>query len=619
MLCSAHFAYACADRLLCLLGFANTTHALHVRSAIIVAVSSLAGGGSSSGSGEALKATGGASTKAVAAVPGSDCTCKFPFVYKGVTYKGCTKSDHDQAWCSTSVGAENQYNGQWENCKGCDDTGTTIGNCDCKFPFIYEGTEYKQCTAIDHTEPWCATQTNAKGVYIDGKWENCGSCDHKGNDIAGWNPAAKTGDCECIFPFTYPKTGKKYTSCTADDHTEPWCATKVDSEGTYVGEWANCNDCKKGGTAVSTCDCKFPFLYKGITYKGCTKADHTEPWCATKLGADGHYQGVWENCKSCNATGSTIGNCDCKFPFSYKGKVYNQCSTADHTQPWCATAVNSKGVYVDGQWENCGSCDHKGKDIAGWNPAKSTTACDCKFPFYYPTTKKTYIKCTSDQHTEPWCATAVDSKGVYIGEWENCKDCKQGGKAVSTCDCKFPFVYKGVTYKGCTKSDHTEAWCATKLGADRHYQGVWENCKSCNASSTTIGTCECKFPFTHKGVTYNQCATVGTSATGAAHTQPWCATAVNSKGVYIEGKWENCGSCDHKGKDIAGWNPKKATTACECVFPFYYPKTKKTYKACTADDHTEAWCATQVDSKGAYIGEWENCKDCKKTGPPPPP
>ena len=33
--------------------------------------------------------------------------CKFPFIYKNVTYKSCTKKDYDKFWCATTVNATN--------------------------------------------------------------------------------------------------------------------------------------------------------------------------------------------------------------------------------------------------------------------------------------------------------------------------------------------------------------------------------------------------------------------------------------------------------------------------------------------------------------------------------
>ena len=44
----------------------------------------------------------------------------------------------------------------------------------CVFPFTYDGIPYNHCThAGGEGKPWCATQTNAQGGYIDGKWGYC--------------------------------------------------------------------------------------------------------------------------------------------------------------------------------------------------------------------------------------------------------------------------------------------------------------------------------------------------------------------------------------------------------------------------------------------------------------
>ena len=52
----------------------------------------------------------------------------------------------------------------------------------------------------------------------------------------------------CVFPFTYK--GKKYTKCTADDHTQEWCSTTA----TYSNKWGNCN-CD-GAVCLLTHKCK---------------------------------------------------------------------------------------------------------------------------------------------------------------------------------------------------------------------------------------------------------------------------------------------------------------------------------------------------------------------------
>ena len=53
---------------------------------------------------------------------------------------------------------------------------------------------------------------------------------------------------KCIFPWTYPKTGKTYDGCTSDDSFwgDKWCPTKLNDKGEFVDssnnddEWAYC-------------------------------------------------------------------------------------------------------------------------------------------------------------------------------------------------------------------------------------------------------------------------------------------------------------------------------------------------------------------------------------------
>merc|ERR1712183_58207 len=43
--------------------------------------------------------------------------CIFPFTYKGVTYKTCTKADSELAWCATEVHPSGKVvNNKWEDC-----------------------------------------------------------------------------------------------------------------------------------------------------------------------------------------------------------------------------------------------------------------------------------------------------------------------------------------------------------------------------------------------------------------------------------------------------------------------------------------------------------------------
>ena len=52
---------------------------------------------------------------------------------------------------------------------------------------------------------------------------------------------AGQGGEHCIFPMDY--YGTIYYACIKEegDWIDPWCATAVDADGGYTGDWAECN------------------------------------------------------------------------------------------------------------------------------------------------------------------------------------------------------------------------------------------------------------------------------------------------------------------------------------------------------------------------------------------
>mmetsp|Transcript_8535 Transcript_8535/g.14167 ORF Transcript_8535/g.14167 Transcript_8535/m.14167 type:complete len:749 (-) Transcript_8535:122-2368(-) len=59
--------------------------------------------------------------------------------------------------------------------------------------------------------------------------------------------------------------------------------------------------------------------------------------------------------RSADTQGDGVYQRECKFPFRYKGKDYNDCVDLDQDALWCALEVDAdmKNEYVTGQWGNC--------------------------------------------------------------------------------------------------------------------------------------------------------------------------------------------------------------------------------------------------------------------------
>ncbi|KAL9957186.1 hypothetical protein ACROYT_G038793 [Oculina patagonica] len=124
--------------------------------------------------------------------------------------------------------------------------------------------------------------------------------------------------------------------------------------------------------------------------------------------------------------------------------------------------------------------------------------------------------------------------------------------------CHFPFTYRGQVYHKCTTDHYHKAWCSTT----EKYRGRWGVCEEEESSGgeednneeeeardCTVKTTKgewCHFPFTYKGVKYEECTTKDYSA-------PWCATNDGEKWGVCEGEEEI------KGPVGLDWNKLKET------------------------------------------------------------
>merc|ERR1712048_1266675 len=136
----------------------------------------------------------------------------------------------------------------------------------------------------------------------------------------------------------------------------------------------------------------------GTKYTECTSSESSEPWCSTQTDPQGmHVEGKWgvcgqacfeEGCKTAGSEGVGAGK-KCRFPFTFEGKTYNECTTAGNDDTlWCATMTDSSGLMLNGQWGNCEeacststatgstSTDQVGKDSLNKSPNGSSVPKD---------------------------------------------------------------------------------------------------------------------------------------------------------------------------------------------------------------------------------------------------
>jgi len=43
----------------------------------------------------------------------------------------------------------------------------------CRFPFIFKGKRYTECTYTESPTPWCATRVDTDDTVITNQWEDC--------------------------------------------------------------------------------------------------------------------------------------------------------------------------------------------------------------------------------------------------------------------------------------------------------------------------------------------------------------------------------------------------------------------------------------------------------------
>ena len=57
--------------------------------------------------------------------------------------------------------------------------------------------------------------------------------------------------------------------------------------------------------------------------------------------------------ETCKTDGGATPNVPCEFPFTFRGKIYEECTNDYDDDLWCSTATYKNGLHIRGHWGTC--------------------------------------------------------------------------------------------------------------------------------------------------------------------------------------------------------------------------------------------------------------------------
>lgn len=421
----------------------------------------------------------------------------------------------------------------------------TEDNIPCVFPFIFQGVQYDSCTTDGdpNSKPWCSTRTDNANKHLSGFWGHC-----------------------------------QTETCQEDDIPEP-CLPKT-NDGSM---------------------CSFPFVYKGVTHLSCTSVDDPagKLWCSTETEPDTnkHIRGKWGHCSlNCDqpisdAPTFTPTSTSLPVPTPSNPPTLNPEQPTDPIDCELFDAVNDVRIVnnltpltmdtrlYEAARKHAIDMGNRGY-FAHVSPDGSTPAQRVSNEGYQWTSVAENIAAgytSVEDVVNGW----VNSDGHYKNI--RCTQCTRTGIArVNVPNSKWTNYYVQVFASGdddssllmdCEPNDtprpptsrpsfrptpqetmfptNTPTIRSTVFPTSRpsfrptRFPSVKEprnedddDNQQIDATCKTIGNPNtpsqpCIFPFVYKSVLYTHCTTVD-------HNQPWCATATNIQGGFINGKWGIC-------------------------------------------------------------------------------
>ena len=261
---------------------------------------------------------------------------------------------------------------------------------DCKAKGSGSGTAVKivdDCLGHPAPASWLGDGKCDDGKHLHGKHLvdlSCAVYHYDGGDCGDGNtkppapapapepepsPSSMNASCACVFPFNYKN--RTFSDCTNMEHTQVWCATKVDKSG-EMQKYGDCAKvCKVPCSAHVNCDSK----HYCATQKSCEPCHYCtgssgkrsiDSACPKKCaGASPWDNELVQDCTGVQVPKSYLGDgvCDAGLFEYFKHKVSLNCSRLSYDAGDCKGKLNTtivsdcQGKPGPKAWLGDGKCD----------------------------------------------------------------------------------------------------------------------------------------------------------------------------------------------------------------------------------------------------------------------